>query len=596
MANRLGIELLPTTCRIIEVLAPTDWLGRRRARAGVSRVKAFHEIPYSPETAASCAAEVRRLMGRRVRETRVAVWGLRSTHQVLYLPRGSRDEIETLARRDGRSKALGAAARQAADSVMIGEYVEAGRVETGYVSVPAGEIQARVQPFLDAGVSVAGAVTPAVAHALLVRQRWGLFGDAATAVLSVNGRATAITVVRGGVVLFARELPWGHDSDRSDRGGGFDAQAFAAELAAEVRRSLVFLKQQFKVDVGHVLVCGDLADLRTLTGPLTHELSVEVETVDSLDGFDVAHLPEPTEEFRSRIGAYRTAWALAVDNAPPMNLVPHEVKTVRIDRPSQLRIGWAIAAAAVVAAAGWGAGDYLARAARTDLGELRRQAAVLEPELERLGEARRMARVVAARSAALQAFATQGPRLARVLEAIAKVGSRNMALNAVTVTPGVGTWRVRIEGQIEGENAGSVQSAFNGFLSSLRSSALLGEPVVPPSIRITSSEPRDPTPEEEAPVIAQPVGPVPVERPAPARRGGPTSLEVARDGIVWRIPIPPYYDVQEEARRRRMMAEEARAASAAAGGRRTLRSPSERADARWAPNLLDFTIEYEVRK
>jgi hypothetical protein len=41
------------------------------------------------------------------------------------------------------------------------------------------------------------------------------------------------------------------------------------------------------VTVDAVVTCGDLPDLRSLTMPLTEELDIEVETLDSLEGFDV---------------------------------------------------------------------------------------------------------------------------------------------------------------------------------------------------------------------------------------------------------------------------------------------------------------------
>ncbi|MCX6537609.1 MAG: hypothetical protein NT151_01545 [Acidobacteria bacterium] len=59
------------------------------------------------------------------------------------------------------------------------------------------------------------------------------------------------------------------------------------------------------MDVSHVLVSGDMPDLRSLTGPLMHELNVEVETLDVLEGIDVAHLPEPVDEFRANVGDFK---------------------------------------------------------------------------------------------------------------------------------------------------------------------------------------------------------------------------------------------------------------------------------------------------
>lgn len=494
MAYRTGIELLPDVCRVVTVKASGGWFGRGRTRNGASRVTSFHEIPYSPDHPGPCAAEVRRALGSRRRDLRMAIWGLRTQHQVLFLPPADRGELEQMARREARSSSgAGAAAASGADGVMVGEHRDGARIEVGYVSVPPAELDSRVQPFIAAGLSFESVVSPAVAHAFLVRQRWGQFGDAVTAVISVNARATAMTVVRSGVVLFTREMPWGHETERADRGFVFDAAAFAGQLASELRRSLVFLKQQSRVDVGHILVCGDLPDLRALTGPLMHELSVEVETLDSLEGFDVAHLPDPVEEFRTRIGALRTAWALAADAAPSINLQPREAGAVRFtttfDKQARSRLAIAGVTGVVLAGAVWAGAEYFAGGSRSSLESLRRQLTSLGPEAQRQEANRRAIALAAARQAALDAFATQGPRLAAVLDVLAKDAPGEVVITTLTATPGVGSWTIKVNGQAMADTPALSQALFNQFLRGATASALLGKPVRPPSISVQTSEP-----------------------------------------------------------------------------------------------------------
>ncbi len=494
MAYRTGIELLPDVCRVVGVQTGGGWFGRGRRRNGASRVASFHEIPYSPDYPGPCAAELRRVLGNRRRDLRVAIWGLRTNHQVLYLPPADRAELEQMARREARAAAAaGAPSGAGADGVMVGDHRDGARLEVGYVSVPTAEVEGRIAPFVGAGLSFESVVSPAVAHAYLVRQRWGQFGDAVTAVLSVNARATAMTVVRSGVVLFTREMPWGHETERADRGFVFDAASFAGQLAAELRRSLVFLKQQARVDVGHILVCGDLPDLRALTGPLMHELSVEVETLDSLEGFDITHLPEPADQFRARIGALRTAWALAADAAPSINLQPREAGTVRFTTSFDTRARKRLVVAAVtglaVAGAAWAGSEYFASASRSSLESLRRQFSSLGPEVQRQDANRRAVALVNARRAALEAFATQGPRLARVLEALAKDTPGEVVILSMTATPGIGSWRVKVNGQAMADTPALSQALFNQFLRGATASALIGQPVRPPSISVQTSEP-----------------------------------------------------------------------------------------------------------
>jgi hypothetical protein len=64
-----------------------------------------------------------------------------------------------------------------------------------------------------------------------------------------------------------------------------------------------------------------MPELRSMTVPLTEQLDVEVEPLDSLFGVDAAHLPTPVEEFRERGAELRLAWAVAADWPPPINLL-----------------------------------------------------------------------------------------------------------------------------------------------------------------------------------------------------------------------------------------------------------------------------------
>jgi len=89
----------------------------------------------------------------------------------------------------------------------------------------------------------------------------------------------------------------------------------------------------------------------------------------------------------------------------------------------------------------------------------------------------------------LRAFASQGPRLARVLEAFSRAAPEDIALTVFTVEPGTGYWRITAEGQTEGANAAAAQATFNRFLKALNGSPLLGNPITPPSLRVRTEDP-----------------------------------------------------------------------------------------------------------
>ena len=599
MANRTGIELLPSVCRIVEVQAGGGLFGGRKGR-GHAKVRSFHEIPYSPNSSGLLAAELRQIKGLE-RRAWVAVWGLRSRHEAYRLPPAATGDLEAMARQEARATAGAGASDQVADGISVGELREGGRREVGYVSVPPEEMRSRLQPLVDAGFIIERAVTPAVAHGSLVQQRWASFPDAVTAVLSVNARATALTILRGSIVLFARELPWGYETERAEQaGGGIDPNRFAANLASELRRSFVYLKQHHKADVTHVLVCGDVPDMRSLTGPLMHELSIEVETLDALEGLDLSRLPESADQFRSRLAALRTAWALAADTATRINLVPRGVKAVAFTPKIERRHGVAAVAGVLIAVAAWGLVTWFANGASTEQVRLRRQIALLEPEMQRLGEARRDADLASARLTALRAFASQGPRLAKVLEVFSRATPPDIALTEFTLEPAVGSWTLSVTGKAEGSHVAQAQITFGRFLTALKASPLLGDPLTSPAISVKN---QDPVPEKPRVVVeARPPELLVPQLMEPTRRSGyagPAYIEVARNGRVYRIPTRQAFsanayrddELERERQRRALTSGVERLTLAAQPPAEPTEPPARRAGA-----VLEFTIQYEVRK
>ena len=597
MANRTGIELLPHACRIVEVASSARLFGG--GASGRPRVRVFREIPYSPSDPGTLTAELRQAMKGLERGASVAVWGLRSAHQALLLPPAAPGDLGAIARREARATPGGLPPLPLADAVVAGGLRD-GRRQTGYAAVSAEDLRARLQPLVDAGVRIDAATTPALAHASLVRQRSALLPDAVVAVLSVNAQATAITVVHANVVLFARELPWGDESDRRDGEiGGASRAVFASRIAAELRRSLVYVRQSQKVDVSRVLVCGDLFELRSLTGPLVNELALDVETLDVAEDLDLSSLPEPSDTFRSRLGAWRTALALATDPAPQSGLRSQDARPPALPPALVRRTARAAVAAALVVAAGWGVFGYLSAGVTARAERLRRTIGVLEPERQRLDDERRRVAVAAAREAALEAFASQGPRLARVLEAFSLAAPPDVALSALRVQPGIAAWRLVAEGQAEGIDAAAAHAAFNRFLDALGASPLLGRPSAPPTLHARTSDPAaaidlaaaDAAPDEPA----RPVQAVPAPRPGST---GPAYIEVARDGRLYRIPLRRNTGNLEAGR----SAEDARRAQDAALARRAAAVsarpgvPAAGEPGRHPASVVEFTLRYEVPK
>lgn len=596
MANRIGIELVPSVCRVV-VVDSQSGLFRRRS-SGSGRVVAFHEVPYHAASPGQLAEELRRL-GLRGHAS-VAVWGLRGEHRVLSLPPAETADLEALARREAGVSAGGA---DVSDALMVGDDLDGGLRQVTYVSVPVADVRSAIRPLTDAGLDVAGVVTPAQAHAHLVRQRVGVGSGTATAVLAVQGRTTGITVVKGGAVLFARELPWGHESDRAIAGPApADGGEFVARLASELRRTVVYLKQQHRTDVSQVLLCGDVSDLRALTGPLMHDLNLDVETLDSPDGFDLSRLPEPADEFRSRFGAFRTAWTLAGGEAPTVNLLPRGGTTVRprVTARHTTQVWRAAAAGLIIALLAWGAIELLGRTDRGRIASLRRDIAALEPEVQRI-DAIRLARTTdAARAAALEAFASEGPRLARLLEALGQATPPEVAVSSLALVPGPGIWRVTVKGQALAPTPAEAQAAFSRFAKALGASEHMGVAFQAPEISMRVEEP-DPETKVALDRDSLEPGRTTVPRPAtvgfwePLPPGAKPTRQSLRDGARLgeagneriRVQNGIVYQWVE----RRIAPEQQRDLTP-----RTESEAAVREAAKYAGAVLDFTLHYEVRK
>jgi len=489
MANRVGIELLSHVCRLAEVRDTTGLFGGSHAGAGDIRVHRFREVPGSPGRLTAELRAARRGRGRLSGRARVILWNLKANYVPLLLPPAAAGDLEALARREARAAAgnqvQAALTGPQCDGIVVGELREGGRREVGYVSAAPDEVRGRIQPVLDAGFDVDAVLTPALAHAAMVRQRWATSPDAVTAVVSVHADVTAITVLRGGVILFARELPWGARTDRAELGTG----GFAAKLASELKRSLVFVSQKHRADAGHVLICGDAPDLRSLTAPLMHELNIEIETLDSLEGFDAAHLPAPEDEFRENVAAFRPACAVAAEGASPVSLMPRSAAAaVNVTKDTQRKLLMAAAIAAVCVGLGYAGATYLQASSRAGVQTLRQRIAVLEPEANRLGQAQELTTARSLRLSALEAFATQGPRLSLVLDAFRRA-PHDLAVSTLGLSDSqAGTWLLTVDGVAKAPTMPDAQAAFSGFLKSASASKYVGPPSRPPDIKVHTEE------------------------------------------------------------------------------------------------------------
>jgi hypothetical protein len=311
MATRVGIELSPAACRIVEL---DGGLSLRR-RHGDTRVRSFAVLPPSgPETRA-------RLEALRRRQAAVVVWGGRTEHRQVMVSAGSYESMRAEA-----MAALSAAGLQTngvwADIAVASSSDEGAARRPVVVSMAsASDMSDALRPLRDAGIRLRTVTTPAVVLGSLARLRPSSPAPGAIeSYIALEEQGTCIALVRSGVLLGARDLPWGFidaDYTRSEMRSWDDIATRLADAVGEFVAAI----GGSPADIGQVCVCGGLPELRSMSLMLMERLDVEVEPLDSLFGIDAARLPDPADEFRERGAELRLAWAVAADWPPAINLL-----------------------------------------------------------------------------------------------------------------------------------------------------------------------------------------------------------------------------------------------------------------------------------
>jgi hypothetical protein len=311
MTTRLGIELSPTACRIVEVEAGLAW----HRRASDTRVRSFAVLPLSgPETRAKLASV-------RKQHAAVVVWNAPSEHRQVVVNSSSYESM--------RAEALGALADVGLPTRGVWADIapashpanRAARQPVVVALASAAEMSVALQPIIDAGIRVLAVTTPAMALGSLARLRRPFSTpDAVEAYVALEEEMTCIALVRGSVVIAAHELAWGYIDERQPGRQTRQRDDITKRLGDAIAEFITGIGGS-ATDIGQLCVCGGLPELRSMTAPLMERFDVEVEPLDSLFGIDADQLPEPVDEFRERGAELRLAWAVASDWPSPINLL-----------------------------------------------------------------------------------------------------------------------------------------------------------------------------------------------------------------------------------------------------------------------------------
>lgn len=307
MPVRLGVELSPVACRVVEIDS-SQRIGRGTSPV---RVRSFARLTREGTDAHQPLARFR---GRPVA---AVVWGLHAEQR----------QVVVKARSFGRMRREAVAAMQSAGAETRGRVADifaAPRVKgvptrsvvVALASTPG--LVAALRWLAGEGVRVQSIVTPALALMSLARLRRTLSApNRIEAYVALEATATAVALVRNGLLLAAGELDWGYQDEN-----GFlsEREEIARRLAEEIDRFLAG-KGARPGSVAQICICGGLPELRSMAVGLMEVLDVEVETLDSLFGIDTARLPESADEFREHAAELRMAFAAAADWPAPVNLL-----------------------------------------------------------------------------------------------------------------------------------------------------------------------------------------------------------------------------------------------------------------------------------
>lgn len=301
MSARVGIEISPSACRIVQI---------DRVRKDEDADTIVRSYAVTPAADAATLALYKRVPAA------VVVWGLQNDHRQAVVTVGSYARM--------RREAVNATRHAGVDTRhMLADIAPIRAANDGARRRPVvialartTDVGAALKSLTAMGVRVKSVVTPALALMSLARLRHRLVAAGmAEAYVALEQTTTAIALVRDGALIAARELAWGF-ADAQGRAGSRDE--IADRLAAAIREFLDDCGAAPSA-VAQVCVCGGMPELRNMTLGLVERLDIEVEPLDSLSGIDEGQLP--AEDFRERAADMRLAWAAAADWDAPINFL-----------------------------------------------------------------------------------------------------------------------------------------------------------------------------------------------------------------------------------------------------------------------------------
>ena len=355
MPARIGIELAPSACRIVELDAPL----RHARHAASPRVRSFSVFSRSDRALIEAFGALRR------RHARVVVWDVPGGHRQVIVAHGPYQRMRVEAR--GALRRVGVPVGTLLSDIAPGASPpqNARRRAVLVATADAAGIDAALAPLVNAGIRIDAVLTPAAALlSLALLRRSSDRSDAAPgdeAFVVLEESVGCVALLRGGAMIGARTLPWGYVDDTSGRQLLRSRQEVATRIAGDLTEFMSAARCDPR-GLGQISICGAMPDLRSMAAHLVERLDIEVEPIDTLFGNEPSG--PGANHFGDRVAEMRLAWTAAADARPLINLL--RIRRGRSARTYRSRAAIA-AGVAVGLAVGWFVQDRLGPvAARPD--------------------------------------------------------------------------------------------------------------------------------------------------------------------------------------------------------------------------------------
>lgn len=282
--------------------------------------------------------------------------------------------------------------------------------------------------------------------------------DETLAMVHAGTEKGTIVIYDHGNLRFPREFPLRLNTESPE---------WSKRLVAEIKRSLLFIKQQARgLVVNKILILGDMVQAKAVADTITSETNIPTEVYAPL-GLDLSPLGDRVHEFRELLPALSIPLGLAWKGPDHsrLNLMSQRLTAQRRAN----RAKWATLSVGVILILIL-AGNYFLLSRKTapyteEYNRVRGELSILRPQTREMREMQDERDALDSRNVFLGKM--QGPVTPwnEILRTLSLSVPKEMVLNSLDIKETETGWTLKLSGQVVGPNANLVQDKFNDFFS-----------------------------------------------------------------------------------------------------------------------------------